>query len=72
MVENAIIVVISILSLSLLLTQITSIELPIIFALKAKNTLAAGAPPPQFGTSQVLSESQMSSSTNKICTLIPF
>ena len=71
MVENAIIVVISILSLSLLLTQITSIELPIIFALKAKNTLAAGAPPPQFGTSQVLSESQMSSSTNKICTLIP-
>jgi hypothetical protein len=35
MVENAIIVIISILSLSLLLTQITSIELPIIFALKA-------------------------------------
>ena len=70
MVENAIIVIISILSLSLLLTQINSIELPIIFALKAKNTLAAG-PPPQFGTSPELSASQMSTSTNKGCTLLP-
>jgi protocatechuate 3,4-dioxygenase beta subunit len=69
--ENAIIVIISILSLSLLLTQITSIELPIIFALKAKNTLAAGPPPPQFGTSPDLSASQVSTSTNKTCTLLP-
>jgi protocatechuate 3,4-dioxygenase beta subunit len=64
----------AVLCLSLVLAQITFINLPKSFAQIITNTnqtSAARPPPPQFGESQGLSATQPSASTNKTCTLTP-
>jgi protocatechuate 3,4-dioxygenase beta subunit len=68
--KKSTILLVAVLCLSLIVAQISFVNLPKSFAQILTNTNQTSAPP-QFGASSGLSATQASASTNKTCTLTP-